>query len=112
MAGTLALSQAPKIFLALFGFTPIASAMGEIVQINAMDTLLLFIQENIIWISIFGIVSILFILWSIFWMYNAYSVSGNLKGGKGILSFIVALILAEILSKIGLFYFQTHLFSN
>lgn len=39
----------------------------------------------------------------IFLMYRAYSISCNVKGGKAIGTFIAALLIAEILSKIALF---------
>lgn len=35
-----------------------------------------------------------------FRMYNAYSASGNLKETTGIVSFIIALFIAEVISKV------------
>jgi uncharacterized protein (DUF697 family) len=42
------------------------------------------------------------LVWMIVLMYKAYSVSCNVRGPKAILSFIAALILAEILSKLAI----------
>ena len=43
--------------------------------------------------------------WIVFLMYKSYSVSCNLRGAKAVLSFIGALIVAEILSKAALYCF-------
>ncbi len=40
-----------------------------------------------------------FIVWMVALMYRAYAVSCNIKGAKAIVSFIIALILSEIVSK-------------
>jgi hypothetical protein len=42
---------------------------------------------------------ILIVCWVVFLMYKAYVVSCNLRGPRAVLSFIVAVIAAEILSK-------------
>ncbi len=41
-------------------------------------------------------------VWMVALMYHAYAVSCNLKGAKAIVSFIVCLIIAEIISKAGI----------
>jgi hypothetical protein len=48
----------------------------------------------------FGLLTIVFTIWTVVLMYNAYSVSANLTGVKAIVSFIVALMIAEVLFKI------------
>ena len=40
--------------------------------------------------------------WTVVLMYKAYSVSCNIKGAKAIVSFIIGLIIAEVLSKVAL----------
>jgi hypothetical protein len=45
------------------------------------------------------LLTLLFLVYTIYLMYKAYSVSCNLTGAKGIFSFIIALIIAEFLSK-------------
>lgn len=49
---------------------------------------------------IFGLIAFVFTIWTVILMYNAYSVSANLKGAKAVVSFIVALVIAEVLFKI------------
>jgi len=46
------------------------------------------------------LVTILTIAWMVVLMYRAFAVSCNVSGGKAIGSFIAALIIAEVLSKI------------
>lgn len=46
------------------------------------------------------LLTLLMIIWYVALLYRAYTVSSNLKGAKAIISFIVGLILAEILSSI------------
>ena len=45
------------------------------------------------------IVIILMAVWMVALMYRAYAVSCNIKGAKAIITFIVSLIGAEVLSK-------------
>ena len=45
------------------------------------------------------ILAILMMIWMVALMYRAYAVSCNIKGAKGIVTFIVSLVLAEALSK-------------
>jgi len=51
------------------------------------------------WVMI-ALVTIVIMIWMIVLMYRAYSVSCNIRGTKGVLSFIGALLVAEIISKI------------
>jgi hypothetical protein len=105
MAGTLALAKAPFIFITPLGFIPAVHRtpgmdVDKFIDINELTN---FLQENILWIVILLFVFMIVIIWSVIWMYNAYSVSGNLKGNKGIVSFIIALFISEAATKAGLF---------
>ena len=51
-------------------------------------------------IVIMSLLIVPFIVWTVALMYNAYSISTNLKGSKAIWSFIGSFIIAEILSKV------------
>lgn len=64
---------------------------GDPVQLVVWDYIS-FILAAIIFMGMF--------VWSLVLMYKAYSVSCNVKGGKSVVTFIVALLLAETLSKI------------
>lgn len=60
---------------------------------------------DIVYLIISSFVSLLAIFWYITLLFNAYKVSTNLKSGKLIGSFIGALLLAEIISKINVYLF-------
>lgn len=52
---------------------------------------------------LFGLISILFLIWMIALLYNGFKVSTNGKGRNLIVGFVLSLIMAEVLSKI-IFY--------
>lgn len=87
--GTQTLSKAPMIVLAIIAFIPYFhfsfSPDMKTIPVNAIVIALLCIP---------------FTIWSVILMYNAYSVSCNISGNKAIISFIVVLIISEILSKL------------
>ncbi len=64
---------------------------GTTSTINSTDAVIFFVA---------AIIAILMIIWMVALMYKAYTVSCNLKGAKAVVTFIISLILAEIVSKI------------
>lgn len=86
IAGTTILARWPMIFAALS-----ALAVKDIPH-NIND-----LGPDLI---IFSLLSIICSVWMIALLYNAYSVSCNVRGTKGTISFIIALMIAEVLSKI------------
>ena len=73
---------------------------------NAKNTPPMLSSSDISSLVTMGLLSIpvlFFFIWMIMWMYKAYSTSCNIKGGKAIMSFIGALIIAEIISKVVLY---------
>lgn len=86
VAGTMALTRTPMFFVALIGFIPLPA-----VDVNHLPE----ISANLI---VVGLATMVFAIWMIAWMYQAYATSCNLKGAKAIFSFILALILAEAVS--------------
>lgn len=100
MAGTLALSQTPLLLAALWGFAPIAHIdLGNAgaLQLDELQKILLD-SIHIIWLN--AVVVIIPAVWTLILKYNAFSVSSNLKGYKGITVYCIALLIAEILSVI------------
>lgn len=71
------------------------SQQGDAVEISAAE-----------WIAFvcMALVIILCLVWTIVLMYRAYSVACNAKGTKGVVSFIVSLLLAEVISKLLLLF--------
>jgi TRAP-type mannitol/chloroaromatic compound transport system permease small subunit len=104
--GTQALARWPAIFVSLAtlpaGYQRFTHYLVELflkpgakTEFNAADAV------------IFGaaiLVMIPGVCWMVFLMYRAYSVSCNIKGGKAVGTFIPGLVLAEILSKVGIYY--------
>ena len=93
VAGTMALARMPMLLLAFVGFLPVVPK----------------ILLNVSSLIIFTLICIPFVVWMIALMYNAYSVSCHLKGSRAVVSFIGALLVAEIISKIILFLLSSHL---
>ena len=96
IAGTMALARIPMLLFVIICFLPI-------------------IPESLVdfpRLIVFSIIGILFIIWMIALMYNAYSVSCHLKGQRAVLSFIGAVIVAELISKIIFFSLSGSLFAN
>jgi len=97
IAGTMALSRAPMLLLAVICFLPVIPAG---------------VYDDIPRLIIFGLICIAFAIWMIALMYNAYSVSCNLKGSRAVISFIGALLVAEIIAKLVFFFLLSSLFAN
>ncbi len=92
VAGTVALARWPMIFSVIIGFgvqmTPprgatVQELMAAITPLTVVCSLL----------------SLVFVIWMIALLYNAFAISCNFKGSRGIGLFITSLLLAEILSK-------------
>ena len=102
--GTQALARAPYLISALallpkgsIRFTNyLVSKITQQVPAEAIKS------TDILFFAVGLIVVLLMIIWMVVLMYRAYAVSCNTKGGKAIGSFITALIVAEILSKIAI----------
>jgi len=86
IAGTMALSRWPMLFVALLCFIP--APLPE--EPSKIRPSLIFL----------GLAMLVFAIWMIALMYNAYSVSSGAKGTKRLVSFIIALVVAEALSKV------------
>ncbi len=91
VAGTVALARWVMIFPAIIGFG--ISAPGAIPK-TTEDALKLITPQLIL----FGLLVMAFSIWMIALMYNAFSVSCNMKGGKATGVFIGGLVLAEIVA--------------
>lgn len=95
VAGTSALARYPIFFIVL------ASLLSP-KQVNDPQKFLQDIQTNphLMQLLLLAVLTIPFAIWTVALMYNAYSVSANLKGKKAVWSFIASFVIAEILSKV------------
>ena len=97
MLGTMTLSKAPMLIVACMGFLVSEKVVFSLSE-NPLAVLTM--PSFLIFIMLF----IPFIAWNIALMYNAFKVSSGIKGNRIIAIFIVALLLAEIVSKIIIIY--------
>jgi len=98
VAGTSALARYPMFFVVLLTI-PISLKN----QSNDPQKLVNTIMQDpglMAKLTIFGLLIILFLVWTVALMYNAYSTSANLKGPKAAWSFVASIVIAEILSKV------------
>lgn len=93
LAGTLSLAKAPFLIMALVGFL-VTPPDAQSIMANPMV-----IVQNTGFLGVL-ILSLPIMVWCIVLMHNAYKVSCGLKGSPLTISFIVALFVAEALSKL------------
>lgn len=96
VAGTMALARAPMLFAAIAGFAP------PLHQLTAFK-----LNPNLL---VFSLVLLVFTIWMVVLIYNAFLVSCNVKGIKAIIGFIVSVLLAETASLFISFQFYQHLY--
>lgn len=95
--GTMTLSKAPSLLMTIAGFFTSAPNIDEIMS-NPYS-----VFQSVSFI----IVTLLMIpitIWIVVLMYNAFKVSSGLKGTKLTVTFIIALLVSEIISKILIFF--------
>ena len=102
--GTQALARWPHIITAAVALAPgyqryTAYIASEIFQTGDNVTVY---DTDVFFFGLAVIVLICVTIWMVALMYRAYAVSCNLKGGRAIGSFIAGLIIAEVLSKLGI----------
>jgi len=106
LLGTQALARWPSLFISLIPLLPAFQRFshdlvaqltnpGGTIAYNTPDASIFFAGVTIM---------LLLLCWEVALMYKSYSVSCNVKGGKAIGTFIAGLLLAEILSKIALYW--------
>jgi len=96
--GTMTLSRSPLLILAIAGYFTISPDINEIIK----DPILVFQSVSFI---IIILLSIPVTIWSIILMFNALKVSCGINGNKLGSAFIIALLVAEVISKILIFNF-------
>ncbi len=100
MAGTLATARFPLILFALWGFNPEVHLCIEGINPLDVQAVMAIVEGRLGILALTSLFSIVLSVWYIVLLYNAYTVSANLKGAKAGWSFAAGLIVSEILSKI------------
>ena len=100
--GTQALARWPTLFLALLTLPPGFQRYGRVLveQVTRHPTQPPPISPDAIYFFAATLLTLPLLVWMIVLMYNAYTVSCNVKGGKAVATFIAGLVLAEIISKV------------
>jgi len=107
--GTQALARAPYLLVALTTLLPgyqrsVARSIENLRQIAAGNTgSITSISANSIDFSVFLAVSLfnlVMLIWMVALMYRAYANACNIKGTRAVVSFIAAVLIAEIISKV------------
>ena len=96
--GTQALARFPYLLTALMGFFGALRKFGKYimyVQFHRGEPVDLSSGEATFAVLLM-IISLLFSIWTIILMFNAFRVSSNIKGGKAIALFIVAFVVSMI----------------
>jgi len=102
--GTQALARFPYLISAV-AFIPLAYASGgEDLVAKFMESGFSAIATPalLLTLGLAIIVAIPMIIWMVVLMYRAYTVSCNIRGPKAIVTFIISLIGAEVLSKVAI----------
>lgn len=95
----------PAYFLLPFNINGWAYKQSEPLISAVSDPFnLQFTPELIIFLTLSSILALLILVWLIVLLYNGFKVATNLKETKHIIMFTVAIILAEIISKVLLIF--------
>jgi hypothetical protein len=105
VAGNMAYARFPYLLPVLLGFLPldldeISKRINNSVVQNPMKPE--FSGDDLALLLIISLVTLTVTVWYISLMWKAYVVSVNLKGTKAVISFILAVVLAEVSSKIAI----------
>ena len=98
--GTVTLARYPFLLAALAGFLITPKALNALLTETKIDT------QALIQFGVSGIIMILVIILGVALLYNAFKVSTNIKGTKGIFLFILIMIVSEIATMIVVFNYS------
>lgn len=99
--GTQALARFPLIIYSLIGFFPAGRKYNRLSLTSFMEGETINFGGLDVWLFlILSLLGAIVIVWHIFLMYNAYSISCNLSKEKGVISFISALVIGGFFSRV------------
>lgn len=101
LVGTQAMARWPMFLVAFTGFLFPVDAMNDWVGevLRQPDEIPSFDMSDLTMFIIGGLISLLAIVWMVALMWQGYKISTHVKGPMGVISFAIALIAAEVLSK-------------
>jgi hypothetical protein len=98
--GTQALARFPTVFVALFALLPGYRRTANMFAPTFDPAVLAKPSADLAVFYLVLLVTIFMIIWMVYLMYRAYASSSNMRGARAIISFIVCLFVAEIISKV------------
>lgn len=98
---TVSFAQLPLLLMvATFMFPPFQHMMSTMPQ-NPAEIMEWISQPGIMaWLSVFAAIVVIFVVWMLIWLYNAVRVSCNLKGGRLLSVYLVAVVGGDILCRL------------
>jgi len=106
--GTQALARWPSVFTSLLmvmSADAIHRCTGVMVQLIKNPEAQIAVDWLDVAVMVVVTITVLAVTcWMVYLMYKGYSVSCNIKGGRAVGTFIVALIVAEVLSKVAIHF--------
>jgi hypothetical protein len=94
MGGTVALARYPYLFVSIIAFAVPSLNPDALMDFANIP------KGELIELVLAGLLMLLCTIWFITLLFNAFTVSSNLKGRRAVWGFICSLILAEILSMV------------
>ena len=118
MAGTQALARVPSIFLALLGFFGVLRKVTDAILFRTLEQLEQVMEIEIepitdpgpvatweyILAALILLITILLIIWMVALMYHAFRVCSNLKGSRAGFSFVMAILIAQVVSNACIYF--------
>lgn len=96
--GTVLFAQIPFVFMNLFTFIPAVQKSMNIDTNIPLEQIAR--QPEFIIGSMILLISSIFLILTLIWMYQALRVSGNLKGGKLVAIYIAGIILSDVICRL------------
>jgi len=102
---TAIIAPIPLYLLPIFNINnTIKTTTENILQYSSTELAHQIPTENIIPLVLFGLFSLLILIWCIALLYNGFKTASNTKGTKAIVIFGIALVLADIASRYVIFH--------
>lgn len=104
MMGTVALARFPMIFVPLATFALPQQKLEELINSLLKQEAIISPLTALDWTGLFlgSLIMILCLVWMIVLLVNAYKICVNKRGAALVISFILALFIAEIVSKVAI----------
>ena len=108
LLGTQALARWPALCISLIALPKAFQRFGNELLVQLQQGQFHLDTADAIVFFIIVIATIPLLCWMVALMYRSFSVSCNVKGGKAIGTFVVGLLIAEVLSKLALVMVMQH----